>query len=232
VNEQKTGSRVRLLLLASQALFRASLGRFLAAEPNLEVVAECGDAVAALALLATSAVDVVLVDCDNGSQMRDRFLAEARNNGYDGRFLVIASTVDLSNTSAALRLGASGIFLKSEAPDRLVQAINLVANGAVWLEQSIVRQLADHSMESFESPEDREVGDSLSDRELRVLQGIVSGLTNKKIGESLGLSEGSVKTSVQQLFHRAGVRRRSQLVRVAMEGTLGAPKSPIARVPV
>ena len=230
--EQKLGNKTRLLLLASQALFRASLGRFLATEPNFEVVAECGDAASALAILQSSEVDVVLLDCDNAVAMRDRFLTQAMENGYEGRFLVIASTVDLSNTAASLRLGASGIFLKSEAPDRLVQAIHLVANGAVWLEQSIVRQLADHSVEPFESFEDRASSDSLSERELKVLQGIVSGLTNKKIGQNLGLSEGSIKTSVQQLFHRAGVRRRSQLVRVAMEGSLGAAKAPTARIPV
>ena len=232
MNEQPPGNKIRLLLLASQALFRASLGRFLATEPNFEVVAECGDAASALTILASSTVDVVLLDCDNAVPMRDRFLAQAMENGYEGRFLVIASTVDLSNTSASLRLGASGIFLKSEAPDRLVQAIHLVANGSVWLEQSIVRQLADHSVEPFDSFDDRDSSDSLSERELKVLQGIVSGLTNKKIGESLGLSEGSVKTSVQQLFHRAGVRRRSQLVRVAMEGSLGATRTPPARIPV
>jgi DNA-binding NarL/FixJ family response regulator len=64
--------------------------------------------------------------------------------------------------------------------------------------------------------------DVLTEREQKVLRGILAGLTNKKIGEDLGLSEGTVKTSVQQLFLRAGVRRRSQLVRAAMEGSLTA----------
>jgi DNA-binding NarL/FixJ family response regulator len=232
VDEQVLGNRIRVVLLAGQGLFRASLGRFLSGEPNLEVVGEFGNSSEALTVIMDSNIDVVLVDGDDGSEVRDRFLTAAREHGFRGRFLVIASAVDIGNTSAAIRLGASGIFLKSEAPDRLVQAIQLVANGAVWLDQRIVRQLAELSAERFGQFDERDSTDYLTDREQKVLQGIVKGLTNKKIGENLGLSEGSVKTSVQQLFHRAGVRRRSQLVRAALEGTLGSSRIEFERLTV
>ena len=58
------------------------------------------------------------------------------------------------------------------------------------------------------------------DRERRVLLGIVNGLTNEKIGENIGMSESAVKNVVQRWFDRTGVRRRSQLVRAALEGSL------------
>ena len=230
MEQQTQGHRIRLLLMASQALFRSSLARFLALEPGLELVGESSNAAEALEVLAVSGLDVVLLDCDDGMQARDRFLLDARDSGYGGYFLLLTSSVDLGNTAAAIRLGASGIFLKSDAPDRLVQAINLVSQGSVWLDQSIVRQLADHSVDRFEL-DDRESGELLTDREQKVLQGILRGLTNKKIGEDLGLSEGSVKTSVQQLFHRAGVRTRCQLVRAALEGSFGS-RSPAERLTV
>ena len=98
----------------------------------------------------------------------------------------------------------------SEAPDRLVQAITLVANGAVWLDRQIIHILANESA----APRSSSV---LTEREQKVLLGILGGLTNKRIGQNLGLSEGSVKASVQQLFYRTGVRTRSQLVRIALE---------------
>ena len=120
----------------------------------------------------------------------------------------------------AIKLGASGIFLKSEPPERLVQAITVVANGAVWLDRSTIRLLADRSVERFLQLDDRTSASRLTDREQKVLLGILAGLSNKKIGEDLGLSEGSVKTSVQQLFYRSGVRTRSRLVRAALEGSL------------
>jgi DNA-binding CsgD family transcriptional regulator len=70
-------------------------------------------------------------------------------------------------------------------------------------------------------PDDRRSGNLLTEREQKVLLGILGGLTNRKIGDDIGLSEGSVKAVVRQLFLRAGVRTRSQLVRVALEGSLG-----------
>jgi DNA-binding NarL/FixJ family response regulator len=209
-----------LLLLAGQALFRTSLGRFLASEQTLEVVAECGSSGEALEALRASSVDVVLLDCDD-AETRDDFMPAAGRNGYQGHFLAITGTTDLGNAALAIKLGAAGIFLKSDAPERLVQAITLVANGAVWLDQRILRLLAGQSFERFVPAGHRPSGDLLADREQKVLLGILGGLTNRKIGENLGLSEGTIKTSVQQLFLRAGVRRRSQLVRAALEGSLG-----------
>jgi DNA-binding NarL/FixJ family response regulator len=222
VNKQTQEDRIRLLLLAGQALFRTSLGRLLAAEHSLEVVAECGSSAEALDMLCTTPVDVVLVDCDDGTEARDGFLSAARRNGYQGRFLVITGAADAGNPTAAIRLGASGIFLKSDAPERLVQAITLVAHGAAWLDQGMLRLLADQSVDRLAPVENRPSADLLTDREQKVLLGILGGHTNKGIAENLGLSEGSVKASVQQLFHRAGVRRRSQLVRAALEGSWGS----------
>ncbi len=91
--------------------------------------------------------------------------------------------------AVALKLGASGIFSKLENPDQLRHAINLVAKGGVWRPEM-----------SGEAP-----GRLLTDRQNKVLLGISRGLTNKKIGENLGLSEGSIKSVVQQLFMKAGV---------------------------
>jgi DNA-binding NarL/FixJ family response regulator len=226
VDKQTQENPIRLLLLAGQALFRASLARLLEAEHSLEVVGVCGNSIEALAVLKASPVDVVLVDSDDGASTRDGFLSAARRCGYQGRFLILAGTAEVGDPTAPIQLGASGIFLKSEAPDRLVQAIALVANGSVWLEQRTLLLLADQSIDRRMPFDGERSGDLLSIRERKVLSGILGGLTNKKIGEDLGLSEGAVKTSVQQLFHRAGVRRRSQLVRAALEGSLGTAHSP------
>jgi DNA-binding NarL/FixJ family response regulator len=216
------GNRIRLLLLANQALFRTSLGRLLASEHTLEVVAECRSPAEALAALGAASVDVVLLDCDDDTEARGDFMLTASRNGYQGQFLVIAAAADPANVALAITFGAAGFFLKSEPPDRLVHAITLVANGAVWLDQRTLRLLAGQTAERYFPVNGRVANDVLTEREQKVLRGILAGLTNKKIGEDLGLSEGTVKTSVQQLFLRAGVRRRSQLVRAAMEGSLTA----------
>jgi DNA-binding NarL/FixJ family response regulator len=222
VNEQTQENRIRLLLLDDQALFRSSLARLLASEPGLEVVAECGSSAEAVEILGASPVDVVLSDFEHAADGADGFMSTVRRNGYQGQFLIVSEAADARNSAFAIKLGAAGIFLKSEAPARLVQAIRLVANGAVWLDQRIIRALADQSVDRLPQQRQETCANGLTDREQRVLLGILGGLTNKKIGENLGLSESSVKASVQQLFYRTGVRTRSQLVRAALEGSLGS----------
>ena len=229
MNEPTHESRIRLVLLHDQALFRAGLGRLLASEPGFEVVGECGSSAEALEILKASPVDVVLLDFDRATKDGDGFMPAARRNGYQGRFLIVAAAADARNSATAIKLGASGVFLKSEPPDRLVQAITLVANGAAWLDQSTIQLLADQSVDRFPQLDHQGFANLLTDREQRVLLGILGGLTNKKIGENLGLSEGSVKASVQQLFYRTGVRTRSRLVRVALEGSLETAKGLMRR---
>lgn len=222
MNEPTRENRIQLLLLDDQALFRSSLARLLASEPGLAVVGECGDAAEAIQMLSALPVDVVLLDSDHAMEGTEGFMTAARRRGYEGRFLVVTGGIDARAAALAIKLGASGIFPKSEGPGRLVQAITLVSHGAVWLDQEIIHLLADETVRRFPQVKDEESGNGLSEREQKVLLGILGGLTNKKIGGKLGLSEGSVKASVQQLFHKTGVRTRSQLVRAALEGSLGA----------
>lgn len=222
MNEQREGERIRLLLLDDQTLFRTSLSRLLATQPGIEVAGECGRAAQALELLAAAPVDIVLLDFENAAEGKDGFLAAARRSGFQGRFLIVTGEADARSAARAIRLGASGIFLKSEAPERLVQAIELVAHGAVWFDQRIIRSLADRSIGPVTPATEPGGASPLSERERKVLLGILGGLTNRKIGNNLGLSEGAVKSAVQQLFLKTGVRTRSQLVRTALEGSLGA----------
>jgi DNA-binding NarL/FixJ family response regulator len=161
-------------------------------------------------------VDVVLLDFEVGPDHGTDFISAARQAGYQGRFLIVAGLADVRNSAIALKLGASGVFLKSEAPDRLVQAIRLVSDGGIWVDPKIIQLLADQSIHTPDLPS----SGPLADRERNVLQGILEGLSNRKIGDHLGLSESAVKNIVQQLFTRAGVRTRSQLVRAALEGSL------------
>jgi len=121
-----------------------------------------------------------------------------------------------------LRLGAAGVFLSTEAPDRLSEAIRLVASGAAWVDQKIIQLLADRwAAQPVRRPNGKSAS-TLGLREQNVLLGVLGGLTNKRIAGSMGLSESSIKNTLQGLFAKAGVRTRSQLVRMALEGSLGA----------
>jgi DNA-binding NarL/FixJ family response regulator len=139
---EPTQSRTRLVLLDEMLLFRASLGRFLALQPGLEVAGECGGSKEALQLLRTQRADLVLLDLRFAGESAEEFFVRSRNAGYRGRFLIVTGVANSWAAASAIASGASGIFLKSDASARLVQAIRLVAAGAVWIDPKILRLMA------------------------------------------------------------------------------------------
>lgn len=221
MNNREDDNRIRLVLLHDHGLFRTSLARLLASEPDLEIVGECGSSSEVLEILNSRQADVIIFDFEFGPESATAFVSEARAAGYQGRFLMIAGRADAEKAAVALKLGASGIVLKSEALARFVQAIRFVANGGVWVDPAIIQLLADQCVNPPARPADHKPGELLQERQEKVLAGILSGLTNKTIGDGMGLSEGTVKNILQGLFFKTGVRTRSQLVRLALEGSLG-----------
>jgi DNA-binding NarL/FixJ family response regulator len=206
---QSDRGRIRLVLLDGHLLFRESLARLLASEHDFELVAECTTSAEALKSLKGSRVDVVLVDIGIAKE----FIPWAQKVRYSGKSLVIAREVDATGSASVLKYGASGIFLASDSSSRLMQAIRLVASGEAWVDQKVLQLLA----ERYPHFESRWQG-NLTEREQTVLLGVADGLSNRKIGDQIGVSESTIKATLQHLFKKAGVRTRSQLVRIALEG--------------
>jgi len=211
---------IRLLLLDDHVLFRESLSRLLATEADFEMAGHCGTAAEALDLLRARPVDVVLLDFDLGGEPVSQFVASARAAGFEGKILMVTAGMNAAESSMALTHGASGIFLKHSSPVNLAQAIRLVASGQMWVDQKVVQMLA----EGVPQPEDSSLRNLLTAREQQVLQGLFEGLTNKEIAAQLSVSESAVKATLQQLFQKTRVRTRSQLVRIALESSLGATR--------
>jgi DNA-binding NarL/FixJ family response regulator len=208
---------IRLLLVDDHILFRESLGRMLDAEPDFDVVGDCGEAAEALQVLARTPVDLVLLDFDLKGMSGAQVIAAARESGYGGKFLMVTAGMETIDMVETLQLGISGIFLKHNSAGNLVRAIRQAASGGVWLDRKMVELLASR----IPTPGERNFHASLTEREQQVLRGIMQGLTNRKIAEILAISEGAVKFALQQLFEKTGVRSRAQLVRVALQGTAG-----------
>ena len=200
-------------------LFREGLSRLLASEPDFEIAGNCGTSAEALQILQEALVDVVLLDFDIGKDHGAQFISAARRAGYTGKILMVTAGMSAKESSIALKLGASGIFLKHNSPGSLAKAIRLVVSGEMWVDQKVIQLMADQVQQGEEaSPRPL-----LTEREQQVLQGVFEGLANKEIGVRLGVTEGAVKACLQQLFQKTQVRTRSQLVRIALEGSLGAP---------
>jgi DNA-binding NarL/FixJ family response regulator len=211
---------IRLLLLDDHVLFRESLSRLLASETDFEMAGHCGTTSEALQIMNVQAVDVVLLDFDLGEDQGSQFISKAREAGYKGKVLMVTAGMSASESSAALRMGASGIFLKHNSPGSLAQAIRLVASGEMWVDQRVIQMLADVI------PQRQEAGfrKLLTEREQEVLRGLFEGLTNKEIAAQLKVSESAIKATLQQLFTKTRVRTRSQLVRIALESSLAGSR--------
>jgi DNA-binding NarL/FixJ family response regulator len=213
--------RIRLLLIDDHVLFRESLSRLLALEPDFDMVADCSTTREALDILDRRGVDLVLLDFDLGEDHGSQCIAAIRRAGHAQKILMVTAGMTAVESSAALRLGASGIFLKHNAAGPLAKAIRLIAGGAMWVDERVIQLMA----EGLGQREDqRDL--MLTAREEEVLQSVFEGLANKEIATRLHVSESAIKATLQQLFRKSGVRTRSQLVRIALEGSFATKRKP------
>jgi DNA-binding NarL/FixJ family response regulator len=217
---------IQLLLVDDHLLFRESLRRLLAADAAFDVVSDCGTVTEACAIVERCTIDVILLDFDLAGTPASQCIPALRRAGYDGRILMVTAGMAAEESATALRLGASGVFLKHNSPSMLTQAIRLVSGGATWVDPRAMQAMAERAAQ----PSGTLAKVLLTDREQRVLQCVFEGLGNKEIGVRIGASESAVKGTLQQLFHKTGVRTRSQLVRIALERSLATarPQEPTA----
>jgi two-component system, NarL family, nitrate/nitrite response regulator NarL len=202
----------RILLIDDHALFREAIARLLAAQSDLEVIGEGATVGEGLEIVKTRPVDIVLLDINLGFEQGGAFLNLARAEGFSGKVLVVTAGVSKLEASRLLQRGCAGIFLKHERPQLLIEKIRNIVKGTDQLEPQATNIVLNELKNG-----DQETQRPLTPRERQVLCGVFSGRTNKEIAHKLGVSESLVKAFVQQLFRKAGVRSRAQLVRAAVE---------------
>ncbi len=212
----KPRKRIRILLVDDHQLFRESVERLLAAEPDFEVVGGCATAVETLALLSRQEVDVLLLDLDLGRERGGDLLQRARRAGFAGRVLMVTAGVSPLEASELLRSGIAGVFFKHDAPAALCESIREVAAGRVRFDQQLLQRAIGRLGGAAAG-----VSRGFTERERQVVTLVLDGLSNKEIADRLDVSESAVKGILQQLFAKTGVRTRSQLVRVVLEQRIG-----------
>jgi two-component system nitrate/nitrite response regulator NarL len=205
---------VRILLVDDHTIFRESLLRLLAREPGLEVVGHCATVAEGREIIAKTPIDLVLLDYDLGAEAGTDLLKYLHETQSGIRVLMLTAGMTASATLSALDNGASGVILKHSGTHQLLEAIDKVSRGEAWWDADVMRSVISSATgKAYTSGKTRD----LTERQRIVLRGILDGLTNKEIAARLQASETAVKASIQELFSKAGVRTRSQLVRVAIE---------------
>jgi DNA-binding NarL/FixJ family response regulator len=211
---------LRVAIVDDQHLVRAGFRMILEAEPDLEVVGEAGDGIAAVDLVRRERPDVVLLDVrmphrDGIDATRDIVRAELPTR------VIILTTFDLDEyVFAALRAGASGFLLKDTPPEELVAAVRTVADGAALLDPQVTRRVVAAfvagAVPGAVMPEPPALA-SLTDREREVLVLIARGHANAEIAAMLVVSETTVKTHVGRILAKLQLRDRVQAVVYAYE---------------
>ncbi|MFY9933282.1 MAG: response regulator transcription factor [Streptosporangiaceae bacterium] len=215
---------IRLLVADDQALVRDGFCSILGREPDIEIVAEAADGAEAVAAVNRTRPDVALLDIRmpvmDGLQAGRRILAAP-----DAPRVLMLTTFDADEyVYEALRCGASGFLLKDVRSGQLVEAVRTVAAGQSLLSPAITRRLIERFIMAGPGVpgQPRELAE-LTPREREVLLLIAEGLSNAEIAGRLYVSEAMVKTHVNRLLAKLGLRDRVQAVVLAYESGIIAP---------
>ncbi|KAK1180237.1 response regulator transcription factor [Streptomyces sp. NBS 14/10] len=224
---------IRVMLVDDQVLLRTGFRMVLAAQPDMEVVAEAGDGAEALEVLRTAEVDVVLMDVRmprlDGVEATRRICAQE-----DAPKVLILTTFDLDEYAfSALKAGAGGFMLKDVPPGELLAAIRAVHSGDAVVAPSTTRRLLDRFAPMLPGAAGgtgpggaRPELERLTDREREVMLLVAQGLSNGEIAARLVLSEATVKTHVGRILTKLELRDRVQVVVMAYESGLVRAQGP------
>ncbi|MEY2441336.1 MAG: hypothetical protein QOJ46_762 [bacterium] len=215
---------VRVLLADDQAMVRAGFRMILGSEPDFEVVGEASNGEQAVDSARRLKPDVVLMDIQmpvmDGLQAT-RAITQAAE--LTCRVVILTTFERDAYIFDALQAGASGFLLKNAAPEELINAVRVVAEGDALLAPSVTRRIVEQFVAR---PLKRELGsqlDALTQREREVLVLLARGNSNAELAAALFVSEGTIKTHVSSLLGKLELRDRVQAVVLAYEIGLVTP---------
>ena len=200
---------IRLLIADDHLLFRQGLTALLKSEPEVTIVAETERAEELASLLDRTPCDLLLLDL----QMERHTLADIEALAPRVPVVVLTASETPADAVAAIRRGARAVVFKRFAIDHLMDAIRTVVQGEVWMPPSLQTAMATQ----LRSP----AAGVLSPREEDVVRCVALGLRNAEIAKELAISEETVKTHLNRIFRKLGVRDRMELALYARRHEIG-----------
>jgi len=198
--------RIRVLLAEDHAVVREGLAAILGYQPDIEVVGQAADGRTAVQRYRELRPDVMLVDLRMPILAGVEVIAAIRDDFPVARLLVLTTYDGDEDVYRALEAGAQGYLLKDTTTEELLQAIRAIHRGERHVPPAVAARLVDRTM----------AGPALTQREIEVLRLVAAGKTNKEIASALFISEGTVKTHVNSIHEKLGVRDRTEAVMTAL----------------
>ena len=213
---------VRILIADDHPIFRDGLRRLLEAEPDLSVVGQAVDAAEAVQLVHSLHPDILLLDVAMPKVSGLEALETLVDLPSPPGVILLTAAIDRADIVKALQLGARGVVLKESATALLFKAIRIVMDGGYWVGRESVSDLLLALQSLGPAPERRGAlpAFSLTPRELQVVGLILAAAGNKKIAETLAISEKTVKHHLTNIFEKLGVSNRLELALFAAQHNL------------
>lgn len=217
--------KIKIMVVEDHPIFRTGLRRAIEVEEDLSIVAEASNGEEAIALAHELAPDVILMDINlpkiNGLQAT----RQIKDRHPEINVIVLTAYHDDEQLFHALRAGASAYYPKEVAPQALVNSIREVYEGNYVIGDRVMdkRQVASWLIEQFEelsvtgeAPEDLEMFQPLTPREMEILKCIAKGLSNKEIARNLRISQQTVKNHMTNILRKLAVNDRTQAAVTAL----------------
>jgi len=195
---------IRLVVVDDHPIVRGGLRDTFAGVDDIVVVGEAGDGAEGVERAALLAADVVLMDLRMPGTDGVAATAALRERVADARVLVLTTFDSESDVLPAIEAGAIGYLLKDALPDELLRAVRAAARGESVLAPSVTQ----HLMGQVRRPG----AGTLTDREKQVLQLVANGSSNREAASALFIGEASIKTHLQHIYGKLGVRDRASAV--------------------
>jgi DNA-binding NarL/FixJ family response regulator len=210
--------KLRVVIVDDHTLFREGLRTILEMEEDIEVVADAENAEDIVELIWQTRPDVLLLDIRMPQGCGLDAVPAVLRISPRTQVLVLTACDEKEEHVRAFKLGAKGVILKDSARQTLMQAIHTVCGGQVWVDPrmatALVEELSHLGPESA-GPAGRDEN-GLTERELEIVRLVASGYKNKEVGNTLTISERTVKTHLTNIFQKLGVRDRVGLVMYAL----------------
>lgn len=200
---------ITVVLADDHAVVRSALRMLLEDEPEIEVVAEAGDAASAIRYARGHRPSVMILDINMPGGSGLDAIPDIREQSPETRIVMLTMQDETSAARKALQAGVLGYILKEAASEELVKAVRLAANGKTYLQPELGARLA--------AEPEATAPDDLSEREIEVLRLIALGHTNNEIAARLFLSVRTIESHRAHIQQKLKLSSRSELVRYALD---------------
>ncbi len=213
---------IRIVLADDHLLFRSMLEEMLKRDEEIDIAASCADGIEALEQCKRIRPDIALLDIGMQGKSGIEVLEELKRSCPDIKVVMLTTFEDDENIKTAVRQGADGYLIKDMRPEILLMSLKCVYHDMILFHKSAYHllQTAVNSAED-EKQKKIQLGSIVFDgTDIKILQLIVQGKTNRDIGSSLNYSEGTIKNKVTKLLSLTGLSDRTELSVFAISNNL------------